>query len=66
MDYSSIGELTNDTFPEPNPTWFKQQESLNTLYPEGLTDFCKVFNNLGGAGGPAVDSGSSGKTEEKI
>lgn len=50
MDWNSLGAVAEDSFPEPNPTWFQQQESLNTLYPEGMTDFCRVFNNLGGGG----------------
>ena len=58
---------SQDSFPEPNPNWFLQQKQLNLLYPQGIQDFCKVFNNIGAnvAGAAASQQHQQPRAEKK-
>ena len=43
MDWPSIKQLDNGTWPPANPNWFKQQEVMSKLGP--------FIGNAGGGGG---------------
>lgn len=52
LDWPSLKQLENGTWPPANPNFFQQQEAIAKLWPAGQAGFAALFGGaIGGSGG---------------
>lgn len=60
LDWPSIRQLENGTYPPVNPNWVLQQEAIAKLWPQGQVGLSVLFSGIvGGGSGAGAGSGAS-------
>jgi large subunit ribosomal protein L7/L12 len=70
MDWPSIKQMDDGTWPATNPNWFNQQDAMAKLWPMGMQGFAQLFGGMVGTGGGSAGAAAGGQvaaggTEEK-
>jgi len=67
LDWPTLKQLENGSWPPANPNFFQQQEAIARLWPAGQTGFAQLFGSVvGGGGAPAGGAQSQVQAAEPV